>query len=97
MSYEHFDPNDEYGCGGIDEHCDAIQPEPECDSEEDDHEWTSEGMGGCDENPGVWSLGGTTIRINMRCIHCEMVRSETFYGSQRNPYECDSVRYLYPD
>ncbi len=29
-----------------------------------DHEWTHEGCGDCDENPGWMSRGGTTLRLH---------------------------------
>ena len=61
---------------------------PDCD-----HEWTSEGEGGCDENPGVWSLGGTTIQTREHCEHCGVTRITISHGSQRNPGESDTVRY----
>src|SRR5262245_61541092 len=32
-----------------------------CGDSPDDHDWTAEGDGGCDENPGVWSTGGTSL------------------------------------
>jgi hypothetical protein len=73
-------------------HCDSIEREPECD-QATRHEWSSEGEGGCDENPGVWSLGGTTLTFAAHCTRCGLRRHETHYGSQRNPYQCDEVRY----
>jgi hypothetical protein len=82
---------DEDECGG-DEGCDSIEDEPDC---EDGlrHSWTSEGEGGCDENPGVWSLGGTTYSFSEHCRYCGVRRLTLHHGRQRNPYECDSVRY----
>lgn len=62
------------------------------------HSWTAEGMGGCKENPGVWSLGGTTLRFSRRCVHCGLERHVTTYGAQgRNPSERkDLVEYVRP-
>ena len=59
------------------------------------HRWTREGCGcgGCAQNPGVRSLGGTTYRYEARCVVCGVRRVETRYGSQRNPGERDSVSY----
>ena len=57
------------------------------------HDWTSEGEGGCDENPGVWSLGGTTILCKSHCTKCNLKRTEVRRGSQRNPGEYDTVEY----
>ena len=62
-----------------------------------DHTWTGEGCGGCDQNPGVWSLGGTTMRIVERCIRCGLVRKSTLYGVQRNPGQADHVEYRMPE
>lgn len=57
------------------------------------HEWSDEGEGGCDENPGVFGLGGTAIAINMHCTRCGIHRSERKTGVQRNPGEHDTVEY----
>lgn len=46
------------------------------------------GPGGCDDNPGVWSLGGTTLSFLSTC-ECGAERHEKSYGSQRNPGEID--------
>jgi hypothetical protein len=89
--YTHYDPDGEYGCGG-DGVCDAIEPEPEC-VEGLTHTWTSHGEGGCDSNPGVWSLGGTTYSFSAHCRWCGVRRVETLLGSQRNPDQCDTVCY----
>lgn len=72
--------------------CDSIEREPDC-SPGESHDWTSAGMGGCDENPGVWSVGGTAYQFAERCTVCATVRKYLKHGSQRNPYECDSVSY----
>jgi hypothetical protein len=71
---------------------------PEC-REDYDHEWVSpvEVVGGIKENPGVWSIGGTTIVTKQACRHCGVYRKRTDYGSQRNPGQCDAVEYIDPD
>ena len=58
-----------------------------------EHEWSSEGEGGCTENPGVWSRGGTTLVIKSHCIMCGLKRTEVSYGPQRNPGQADTVEY----
>jgi len=61
------------------------------------HDWTGEGEGGCDENPGVWSTGGTSMVYRSHCRHCGLIRIERDPGSQRNPGEHPTVRYSLPD
>lgn len=94
--YTHYDArgDSEYACGGDDD-CTSIEAEPEC-VDGFSHRWTRQGCGGCDGNPGVWSLGGTTHQFSARCRLCGCGRSETTYGSQRNPGQCDEVSYC-PD
>jgi len=60
-----------------------------------DHQWVStyDREGGCKENPGVWSLGGTTLVFNEHCEKCSLERTITRYGSQRNPEQADEVKY----
>lgn len=67
-----------------------------CGLSPDDHDWTGEGEGGCDENPGVWSSGGTTIIIAEHCSQCGLHRTETHFGAQRNPGQADTVEYCMP-
>ena len=62
-----------------------------------DHDWTSEGEGGLDENPGVWSTGGTSMLYRSHCRSCGLKRREVHLGSQRNPGEHDTTRYEQPD
>lgn len=62
-----------------------------------DHDWTSEGEGGCDSNPGVWSMGGTSIQFASHCRICGLHRTEHYCGSQRNPGDHDTVEYHQPD
>jgi len=64
-----------------------------CGDDPDNHDWTSEGHGGCDENPGVWSTGGTSMSFEAHCTRCGLRRDETATGSQRNPGEHDTVSY----
>jgi hypothetical protein len=65
--------------------------DPSCD-----HQWSREGEDGVGENPGVWSLGGTTIEICSHCTRCGVSRKEVFFGPQRNPGEHDTVSYSVP-
>ena len=60
-----------HGCDGdgecTDDCCDeesCLPREPDCTAAT--HVWTREGMGGCDENPGVWSVGGTSYAYSER-------------------------------
>lgn len=68
-----------------------------CGDDPEDHDWTSEGEGGCDTNPGVWSHGGTAMSFADHCRKCGLRRTEVHYGSQRNPGQADSVAYEMPD
>ena len=61
-----------------------------------DHDWSSEGEGGCSENPGVWATGGTSMVFRSHCTHCGLIRIERSTGSQRNPGEHDTVEYQTP-
>jgi hypothetical protein len=70
--------------------------EPEC-PEADEHDWTAEFEGGCRENPGVWSTGGTSMLFTCRCRCCGMERRTHTTGPQRNPGECDTTTYSEPD
>jgi len=64
---------------------------PDCD-----HEWSSEGGGGCTENPGVWGGKGMVIFHSAHCIHCGLQRVVQTTDSQRNRYEHDTVKYRMP-
>lgn len=68
-----------------------------CGLDPDDHKWTSEGEGGCDDNPGVWSVGGTAMEFASHCQTCGLRRREYHCGSQCNPGDHDSVEYDMPD
>ncbi len=61
-------------------------PDPDC------HDWTSRGEGGCDDNPGVYSLGGTAMSFASHCRKCGLHRTTLDRGWQRNPGES---RYSY--
>ena len=82
------DEESEFWCGG-DGACPDWAEEPLCIAY--DHDW--QGVGGCRENPGVQSLGGTTIEITRRCRACGIVEVSRYVGSQRNPGECDRRSY----
>jgi hypothetical protein len=58
-----------------------------------DHDWTAEGEGGCSENPGVWSTGGTSMTFATHCTKCGLRRVEVSTGSQKNPGDHDTVQY----
>jgi hypothetical protein len=64
-----------------------------------DHDFVStyEVDGGIEENPGVWSTGGTTMVFRCHCRHCGLVMREVRYGSQRNPGQADTVEYSMPE
>lgn len=72
-------------------------PDRSCGDDPDDHDWTGEGEGGCRENPGVWSLGGTAMSLDRHCRTCGLRRHEHSCGNQRNPGEHDTVSYEFPD
>lgn len=61
-----------------------------------EHIWTAEGEGGCTENPGVWSTGGTSLVFKTHCLNCGLQRTEWFAGFQRNPGEHDTVFFFQP-
>jgi hypothetical protein len=64
-----------------------------CGYSPDDHDWTGDGEGGCQQNPGVWSLGGTRIVIAEHCTRCRLHRRTVIAGAQRDPGEHDKVEY----
>lgn len=57
------------------------------------HQWSAEGEGGCDDNPGVWSTGGTGIVYREHCTKCWLHKTEYHTGSQYNYGEADTVEY----
>lgn len=70
-----------------------------CGDDPDDHDWVStvEIDGGINQNPGVWSGGGTTMHYASHCAVCGLRRRETRYGCQRGPGQGDRVKYSAPD
>lgn len=68
-----------------------------CGNDPDDHEWTREGEGGCDENPGVWSRGGTTLVFSSHCKNCGLHRTIVDPGTQHNPGECTTYKYSWDE
>lgn len=68
-----------------------------CGYDPDDHDWTAEGEGGCDENPGVWSTGGTSLVFQEHCSVCGLHRTMYVTGCQKNPGEHDTVHYEKPN
>lgn len=83
----------------------AIEPDPvaldphgrEHERAGHEHTWERpEWLGGCRENPGVWSRGGTTMAYHSVCA-CGCHLHEIQYGSQRNPGQMDTSEYEYPD
>ena len=64
-----------------------------CGTDPESHDWTSDGEGGCRENPGVWSHGGTTMSFAQHCRRCGLHRVKVCYGAQRNPGQADEVEY----
>lgn len=87
-----IEPDHEYLIGNVTGFTDRS-----CGDSPDDHEWTSEGEGGCRENPGVWSVGGTQMLFLSHCKVCGLHRREISVGSQYNPGEHDTVEYTMPD
>ena len=78
--------------------CDTTEcerTEPDCPDGE--HDWTAEGEGGCAENPGVWSHGGTAMSVGHHCRTCGLSRTVRTFGVQRNPHQCDRVEYAPAD
>lgn len=64
---------------------------PDCE-----HDWTAEGEGGCVENPGVWSTGGTSMSFATHCRLCGLHCLEISLGSQHNPGDHDRATYRQP-
>jgi hypothetical protein len=71
----------------------ATRGEQTCGNSPDDHDWTADGEGGCRENPGVWSRGGTIMTFSTHCRKCGLHRLERTVGTQRNPGDHDTVEY----
>ena len=68
-----------------------------CGTDPDDHDWTSDGEGGCSQNPGVWLTGGTSMLFRSHCRTCGLIREKSTTGSQRNPGDHDTVSYEMPE
>jgi len=64
-----------------------------CGPEHEDHDWTGEGEGGCHEHPGVWSTGGTSLRVHRHCRRCPLALVERLAGSAPDPGEADTIEY----
>lgn len=64
-----------------------------CGESPENHEWTSEGEGGLNENPGFWMNGGTSTKSSSHCRKCGLRRIEHATGTQHNPGEYDTVDY----
>lgn len=64
-----------------------------CGYSPEEHEWTTDGEGGSDDNPGAFSLGGTAMAFRSHCRDCGLHRREVHYGTQRNPGQSDVVDY----
>lgn len=77
-------------------HATSAARERSCGDSPDDHDWTREGEGGCDSNPGVWSTGGTSMLFCSHCRTCGLHRKTSTCGSQRNPGDHDTTEYEMP-
>ena len=67
-----------------------------CGRDPDDHQWSSEGEGGCDENPGVFGGAGGRLSTREHCSRCGLKRRHEYVGPQPNPGEVDQVYYELP-
>jgi len=70
-----------------------------CGLDPESHEWVStiEVDGGCKENPGVFSGGGTKMVYKSHCFDCGLKRTRIDLGFQKNPGEHDTVEYSFED
>lgn len=83
----------------------AVGPFPkpestECGDGDEDHDWVRplDVVGGCRENPGVFSDGGTSMKFYSICSKCGIYKIERHSGSQRNPGALDeSIEYRQAD
>lgn len=70
--------------------------EPECEDGKD-HDWQSpEWLGGCRENPGVWSTVGTSFRFEWVCARCGAYKIVLSAGAQRNPGQLEEETQYAP-
>jgi hypothetical protein len=62
-----------------------------CGDDDDAHNWVMphEVVGGCEQNPGVFALGGTAMYYKQVCSRCGIYKVETHSGPQRNPGELE--------
>ena len=74
----------------------AAGPEPkppatDCGTEDEDHDWQrpQELVGGLNENPGVFSTGGTRLDFHEVCARCGLRKHSWDQGTQRNPGDLD--------
>lgn len=67
-------------------------PDTGCGDDHDDHEWV--GIGGCDQNPGVYSKGGRSIGYRGSCSRCGLNINEFKNNDGVSPKE---VRYWWDD
>jgi hypothetical protein len=77
----------------------TVPPETDCGDSDDDHKWVRpvEAVGGCTQNPGVFSLGGTTMAFVSICSRCGIRKTRIDYGVQKNPGDVDHTKYEEPD
>lgn len=74
-------------------------PEPDC-SDDEAHDWANphELVGGCEENPGVWSSGGG-VEMHAVCLTCGLRRITDTWGT--DPYTgaqgIETIRYEEPE
>jgi hypothetical protein len=74
-------------------------PVPDC-RKGSDHTWESpfELLGGLEENPGVWGLQGTQLKIIEVCCQCGCYRQTITKSTPDNyPREPERVTYRKPD
>ena len=95
ISIDEFGDEVEVGAESIEVTCGTL-PEPEPCESEDGHDWQSpvEIVGGCAENPGVFSSGGTRFDFYEICQTCGMRKHSWDQGAQRNPGQAsEGVEY----
>jgi hypothetical protein len=90
-----YHPRIESEVVGDESEIDILPDEPECPMGV--HYWSAAHEGGCRENPGVWSTGGTGMEYHSHCLCCGMSRVVRETGPQRNPGAADTTRYGEPD
>lgn len=90
---EDGEPTDESLSGEVEAGPEPKPEKTECGTEDEDHDWESpiELVGGCEENPGVWSTGGTSFHFEYVCSKCGMYKTVKTAGQQRNPGELEET------